>query len=303
MGRQNPDEDDRRAKIRQYFTPARGPEPPAFVAAGLCCLGALLVFSLFDLPGWVGLGAAVAAVVLFAIAWVSFTERSQRASDEDIDLWRDEDFDALIEEVSSDAALNTADLIDPDDPIVIVGLPRFKNLKVRHNRDGEDTPQIWRFKVKVGEDGVTRFTPPCLTVLHFTKDHLIAYQCDFDLLSGLPLNETIEEYFWQDIVTLQIEKQSLPADDDERALYRQWSAELPEKQAEKYQPLFSDNPAVLPTGKRTTLRLKTNSGGGLETVVADERFVENAHEDSLQIRNERAIARLRRLLRERKARR
>jgi hypothetical protein len=170
-------------------------------------------------------------------------------------------------------------------------------------RSHDEAPHAWRFKVKVGKDGITRFTPPCLTVLHFTKDHLIAYQCNLDLLSGKALNETIEEYFWQDIVSLQIEKQVMPPADDEFALMQQWSKSLPGAMAEKYEPLFSEEAAELPTGKRTILRLKTNTGSGLEIVVEDERFADNPDEDSLQIRNEKAIAKLRKLLRDRKARR
>jgi hypothetical protein len=37
--------------------------------------------------------------------------------------------------------------------------------------------------------------------------------------------------------------------------------------------------------------------------VEDERFADNPDEESLQVRNEKAIARLRKLLRDRKARR
>jgi hypothetical protein len=257
----------------------------------------------FDVASWAAIAAAVLAVVLFAIAWVGFNERAGRADDDDIDFWRDEDLDALIADVTEDAALNAADLIDPAHPIVIAGLPRFENLKVSRSHDDGSLPQSWRFKVKVGRDGITRFTPPCVTVLHFTRDHLIAYQCDLDLLSGKALNETIEEYFWQDIVSLQIEKQEMPPAEDELALMQQWSKSLPGEFAEKYEALFSDGSAVLPTGKRTILRLKTNSGGGLEIVVEDERFADNPDEDSLQIRNEKAITRLRKLLRDRKVRR
>ncbi len=297
------DEEIKRAMIRQYFEPDKAPAPWLFAAAGVVCLAAMLACAYFELSFYATGAAAIVAVVLFAVAWVSFNERAQRADDVDIDIWRDEDFAALVDDVSKDAALNAADLIDPDHPIVIAGLPRFQNLKVSRNHDDGNLPQSWRFKVKVGEDSITRFTPPCLTVLHFTKDHLIAYQCDLDLLSGVPLNETIEEFFWQDIVSLQIEKQSMPPAADEFELMQQWSMSLPGDMAEKYGPLFSEQTAVLPTGKRTTLRLKTNSGGSLEIVVEDERFADNPDEDSLQVRNAKAIARLRKLLRDRKARR
>ena len=297
------DEQIKRAMIRQYFEPDKGPPPWIFAAAGALCLVAMLAFAYFELSFYATAAAAILAVVLFAVAWVSFNERAQRADDVDIDIWRDEDFETLVADVSTDAALNAADLIDPDHPIVIAGLPRFKNLKVSRSHDDGNLPQSWRFKVKVGEDGITRFTPPCLTILHFTKDHLIAYQCDLDLLSGVPLNETIEEFFWQDIVSLQIEKQTLSPDHEDEPLYDQLAEAMPDEKVGRFGAFRSEEAAVLPTGKRTTLRLKTNAGGGLEIVIADERYVDNAGDESLQARNEKAVARLRKLLRDRKARR
>jgi uncharacterized membrane protein len=301
LGPQKSEEQIKRAMIRQYFEPERGLPPWVYAALGGLSVAAMIAFVVFAVSFYATVIAAIMAVILFAIAWVMFNDRTGRADDVDIDVWRDEDFDRLVADISKDAALNAADLIDPSHPIVIAGLPRFDHLQVRRNHD--EAPHAWRFKVKVGEDGITRFTPPCLTVLHFTKDHLIAYQCDLDLLSGKALNQTIEEYFWQDIVSLQIEKRVMPPAEDEFALMQQWSKSLPGALAEKYEPLFSDESEVLPTGKRTILRLKTNTGSGLEIVVEDERFADNPDEDSLQIRNEKAIARLRKLLRDRKARR
>jgi len=297
------DDDTKRAKIRQYFAPDRGPKPSLFVALGVGALFVLLLLSYFAMPGWSDVAAAIAAVVLFAIAWVSFNERAQRATDDDIDIWRDEDFDAVVAEVSADAAFNADDLIDPDYPIVIAGLPRFKNLKVHHSHDDGTVPQSWRVKVKVGADGITRYTPPCLTVLHFTKDHLIAYQCDLDLLNGKRLNEITEEYFWQDIVSLQIEKQTLAPEHEDAPLYDQLAEAMPDDKSGRFAAFRSEEAAVLPTGKRTTLRLKTNAGGGLEIVIADERYVDNPDDDSLQARNAKAVARLRKLLRDRKVKR
>jgi len=295
------DEDIKRAMIRRYFAPDKGPPPDLFTAAGIASLVLMGVLLLLPVPGWTALVAAILAVVLLAVAWVLFSERAERATDEDIDFWRDEDFDRVVAAALEDADLARDEGIDPGDPIVIAGLPRFDRLKVRRSGDG-DAPPAWRFKVKVGADGITRYTPPSLTVLTFTKDHLIAYQCDLDLISGRALNESIEEFFWQDIATLQIDKQTLAAGSDELALFAQWARDMPRAKAARFAALFAENGRELPTGKRTVLRLKTNTGGGLEIVVADERFADNPN-DPVQARNDEAIARLRQLLRDRKARR
>jgi hypothetical protein len=306
MGWLSPKQDDEQAKramIRQYFAPEKGLPPWTYAAGGGISLVIMIALAAFAISFYGTVAAAVLTVVLFAIAWVSFDERSRRADDDDIDLWREEDFAALIERIGRDVKATTPGLIAPNDPIVFAGLPRFQHLAIRRSHDDGTLRQRWRFKVKVGRDKVTRFTPPCLTVLHLTKDHLIAYQCDLSLLTGQVINETLDEYFWQDISTLQIERQTLPTETDDRQLYEQWAENLPDEEAERYAALSADKPAELWIGKRTILRLKTNSGGGLEIVLADERLTGDPEKDRIQIRNTEAINRLRRLLRERKARR
>jgi hypothetical protein len=303
FGPKQNEEQIKRAMIRRYFAPEKGLPPWTFAAGGGASLVIMIALATFAISFYGTVAAAVLTVVLFAIAWVSFDERSQRADDDDIDLWREEDFAAQIERIEHDVKTTTPGLIEPRNPIVFAGLPRFQHLAIRRSHDDGTLRQRWRFKVKVGRDKVTRFTPPCLTVLHLTKDHLIAYQCDLSLLTGQVINETLDEYFWQDISTLQIERQTLPTETDDRQLYEQWSENMPEEDAERYAPLHSKEPAELWTGKRTILRLKTNSGGSLEIVLADERLTGDPAKDRLQLRNNEAINRLRKLLRDRKARR
>jgi hypothetical protein len=303
FGPKQSEEQIKRAMIRQYFASERGLPPWTYAAGGGVSLAVMIALVVFAISFYGTVAAAVLTVVLFAIAWVSFDERSRRADDDDIDFWRDEDFEALIERIGRDVMRTTPGLIDPKHPIVFAGMPRFDNLEIRRSHDNGTLRQRWRVKFKVGRDKVTRFTPPCLTLLYFTKDHLIAYQCDLNLLSGQVINETLDEYFWQDISTLQIERQSLPTETDDRQLYEQVAENMPADEAERYAPLSADEPAELWIGKRTILRLKTNSGGGLEIVLADERLTGKPDEDSLQIRNEKAIDKLRLLLRDRKARR
>jgi len=176
---------------------------------------------------------------------------------------------------------------------------------VHHARDDGHVAKSWRFKVRIGEDGATRFTPPSLTILHFARDHLIAYQCDLDLLSGRTFNESVSEYFWQDIVSLQIDKQSVSWAEEDEALVRQWARSLPKERKRKYAALWSDNVSfAVPSERRTVLRLKTTTGNGLEIVMGDERFAEYddaADKGGLEWRNAKAVARLRKLLRDRKA--
>jgi len=59
-----------------------------------------------------------------------------------------------------------------------------------------------------GEDNVLRFNPINLTVLHLTQHQLIAYQCCVDLLTGNLLNESTEEFFYKDIVSVTTKTES-----------------------------------------------------------------------------------------------
>jgi len=300
------DEQIKRKKIRAYYEPPKGWGPMAYGGIGFALVGLFALLAWFGAMTLILVIAAIAATIPFAIAWVVFNERMQGASDEDIDYWRDEDCDAVIARVCEEAGYESDDLVNPGDPIVIIGFTRFENLRVRHARDDGSAAKAWRFKVRVGDDGMTRFTPPSLTILHFTQDHLIAYQCDLDLIRGEVLNESVSEYFWQDIVSLQIDKQSVSWADEDEALVRQWARNLPAARREKYAALWADEASLpAPSDRRTTLRLKTNTGTGLEIVIGDERFAE--YEDdggltgSIGWRNNEAITRLRKLLRDRKA--
>lgn len=305
LARSGDEEQIKRRKIRAYFTPKKGIGLLGFSGIGL------LSASLFALLAWFGVPAVVTAagiaisIVPFALAFLKYDEQAHAATDQQIDDWRDEDFDAVIERVRAEAADDNGEPVDPEDLIIIIGFVRFENLRVRHARD-DGSAKGWRFKVRVGEDGVTRFTPPSLTVLHFTSDHLIAYQCDLDLLTGKVLNETVAEYFWQDIVALQIDKQFVSWAEEDPALVHQWAQDLPKEYREKYAALWSDEGSpVAPSDRRTTVRLRTNTGTGLEIVVGDERFADYADEDGtahgIAWRNNESIARLRILLRDRKA--
>jgi hypothetical protein len=287
----------KREKIREYFEPKKGLGPYHFLAIGFGLVALFFVLVYFEAPVAVLVGAALVSMIPLAISGVMLNALAQAATDEDIDYWRDEDCDAVIARVCEETGYDSDDLLNPGDPIVIEGFARFDNLKVRHAQD--DVTKAWRFKVRIGEDGITRFTPPSLTILHFTRDHLIAYQCDLDLLSGQVLNENISEYFWQDIVSLQIDKQSLTCADDDRALVLQWASYLRPEHKKKYAALWSKD-AALPSNMRTTVHLKTTTGTGLEIVVGDERYAERSNETVTQ-HNDEAIARLRKLLRDRKA--
>ena len=56
---------------------------------------------------------------------------------------------------------------------------------------------------KLGKDGKVRYTPIAVSVIHMLEDQIICYAGDLDLLTGVYLNETVDEFFYDDIVSIQ----------------------------------------------------------------------------------------------------
>ncbi|MFY9823774.1 MAG: hypothetical protein WAM82_20505, partial [Thermoanaerobaculia bacterium] len=78
--------------------------------------------------------------------------------------------------------------------------------KIRHKTLSSTTsidlfylmPQAFSFLI------VVKFPrrPVSVTVINFTEHQLVAYQCALDLTTGKPLNESVDEYFYNDIVSV-----------------------------------------------------------------------------------------------------
>jgi len=82
-----------------------------------------------------------------------------------------------------------------DNGVTIRGFPTWKTLA----QSGA------QFFYKKGKDGVLRMTPFGAVLAATTDYQLFAYKCDFDLLTGNPLNEKVEEFFLKDIVSIRTE--------------------------------------------------------------------------------------------------
>jgi hypothetical protein len=55
---------------------------------------------------------------------------------------------------------------------------------------------------RTGKDKVFRHTPLDVTIVNFTQDQLLVFQCALDLTTGNALSEKTDEYFYRDVVSV-----------------------------------------------------------------------------------------------------
>jgi hypothetical protein len=227
----------KRLRLKRYFQ--RLPEWPFVLAA----VGFLLLIAG---PGWEGRvpGAASLAVA----AWFSVRFLRDSPSDADFDALTDEDITQL-----EARARDRCDLPEQiRKPVVIIG-PRFRNLGGA------------QFGFHRGADGIARFTPLDVTMIHFTEHQLITYQCALDLITGKPLNERCDEFFYTDVVNVSLRSDSFTydlADLDAKILARA------PKVAES-----AVNGRVQVAGAEL-FRLVTAGGTSIEVMLSDPSLIE-----------------------------
>ncbi|MEM9450818.1 MAG: hypothetical protein AAGA75_20130 [Cyanobacteria bacterium P01_E01_bin.6] len=55
---------------------------------------------------------------------------------------------------------------------------------------------------KKGKDKLTRFNVNAITIVHLTEHKLSSYQCTFNFMRGVPLNEMDDEFHYRDVVAV-----------------------------------------------------------------------------------------------------
>jgi hypothetical protein len=172
----------KRQAIRAYFAPF---PRWAVWSAGASVAGILV-------QGWFfayGLGWIVIVIAVWTVK-----QWSHRPTDAEMDAWVREDLDNLTTRVLEKSSLDASQQIRK--PVTITS-PRLRDLGGA------------RFGICRGRDRKLRFTPMHTTVINFTEHQLVLYQCALDLMTGKPLNECVDEYFYQDVVSVSTESQSL----------------------------------------------------------------------------------------------
>jgi len=185
-------EESKRTMILKYFQPF---PDWAFLAV---LLGVSLLFlwilsfgeadEMTTLLGVFGLIAAIAGVVLI------YSHLKGQPSDYQVDKWLEEDLKYLSRRAVDKCGADDSELIA--EPVTITG------------------PYIWytgdaKVLFKKGKDNILRFTPIRVVVVNFTQKQLLIYSCVYDLIDGKLLNESTDEYFFKDVVSVSTRLESM----------------------------------------------------------------------------------------------
>lgn len=247
--------DERRSQIKKYFKTF-----PKW-AIWMIVIGVFLL-------GAYGLGLILIAIGVWGIfSW------SQKPSDQQMDNWIAEDLKGIEDKALNKTGVDRSELVG--ETVVVYG-PRFWNI------GGADTG------ISKGKDEIIRFTPIGVTVINFTQNQLVTYQCAFDLTTGNTLSESTDEYFYRDVVSVATQTQSKS--------YTWESGKL-----------NANNPlaALVVAGKlqlntAETFVLTTSGGTSVEVVIRDIQLIQKMKGDIPASPAEKAVQSVRKMLREKK---
>jgi len=187
---------------------------------------------------------------------------TQVASDAEIDEWTQEDLSKLNKRSLNKLGIDPSELVGEG---VIVTGPRLSNLGVA------------KFGFRKGKDNILRFTPVNSTLINFTKDQLLVYRCALDLLTGNPINEATDEYFYRDVVSVQTASETV-------------SVSLPGTALQGLQCNAAE-----------TFKLTTSGGTSVSMMLKDDSLIQKMGGGEIPTTTaERAIQTIRKMLREKK---
>jgi len=241
---------DKREQIKKYFK-----KFPKW-AAWMVGIGAIVALVSGMEAGGIVLGVVLVGIGGWAI-WNSF----QTPSDSEMDAWLEEDLKVLNQKALSKTGTDQSEL--GGERVMVTG-PRFWDVLSAN------------VGYKKGKDGTWRFTPVGVTVLNFTANQLVCYTCSLDLETGNPLNESTDEYFYKDIVSVSTKTKSLAVKIGE---------------------------ASVQLNSAETFELTTSGGTSIEVVLRDPSLIKHmgGGGEIPTTRAEKAIQTVRKMLREKKA--
>jgi hypothetical protein len=215
-------------------------------------------------------------LVLIGIGIWGLVDYNKKPTEAQMDTWLEEDLKMLHNKALSKTGTDPSELVG--EPVMVTG-PRFWNIA------GAEVA------FKKGKDNILRFTPVGVTVLNFTPNQLIAYGSALDLTTGNALNESTDEYFYRDVVSVSTKTKSMTV---------QFSGTGAVKGG-----LMGGLMGALKTGLQLnsaeTFELTTSGGTSIEVVLRDPSLIEKmGGGDIPTTRAEKAIQTVRKMLREKK---
>jgi hypothetical protein len=179
-------ENEKRQRIRNYFK-----KPKLKWAIILLVIGLLMLSSSSTL----GLGLLL---LLAGGGWLFFELKPSMDApgDQTIDTWLIDDTNYLKKRSLERLNIDESELIRQS--IVIRG-------PILWNTTGIPVLDLaW----KKGKDERVRFSINAITIIHLTQNKLSSYQCDYNFVRGVPLNERDDEFHYRDIVAVSTRDES-----------------------------------------------------------------------------------------------
>jgi hypothetical protein len=264
---------DKRPQIKKYFKPF-----PKWVI-GLIILGVAVSAA-------TGLGRGLApidervpvvGVILIIIGILKIGYWASRPKDRQMDVWIDEDLQGMENRALEKTGLDESELVR--ESVLLTGL-RFWNI------GGAE------IHIRKGNDDTIRYTPVGVTVINFTQHQLVAYQCALDLITGNPLSESTDEYFYRDVVSVSTQTESMTW--DKAMLSSVGLAETP------LAGLMKDG--KLQFNAANMFVLTTSGGTSIKVIMKDPELIESVGGGNLPTeRADKAIQAIRKMLRDKKS--
>lgn len=248
-------EDKKRSKIKLYFTKPTLLKPIILILIGLALWGRLLAL---NIPGIVSY-----FIILVGGIWLYIGAKPlfDSPTDKVIDGWLLEDIENLKKRSLERLNIDGSELIREES--LVIKSPRLWTIRGIYDRE---------ITYRKGKDRIIRFSVYHITILHFTEHKLSSYQCDYNCIRGVPINEQDDEYFYKDVVSV--------ATRDETTNYT-----LPNNVIMKHSQAFV---------------LSASSGDNIKVVVGSEELIKFANGSLPETGVDTAIRAIRRVLTEKK---
>ncbi len=124
---------------------------------------------------------------ILAIGILGAWNAMRKLSDKEVDEYIAKDISRAKIKSIQKASIDESELVG--DPLTITGPGLWNNAGLQ-------------FLHKKGKDNIIRFTPINITLLLMTEHQIISYQTYLDLTTGNFLNESTDEYFYKDVVSV-----------------------------------------------------------------------------------------------------
>jgi len=187
--------------IKKYFTPFPRSvwlmwlTAAILIAIGISDTEGTSIESDLENGNYIGL-AGVAGGFLLVVGLLRVLPMIGRPGGTQMDRWLDRDLARLGRRAVTKCGLGTETLTS--EPVLLAG-PVF-------DVAGAD------FAFRALRRDITRFTPVAVTILNFTEHEIFAYQGALDRLTGNVLEETTDEYFYRDVVSVSTRTESQVVD-------------------------------------------------------------------------------------------